>query len=336
MEYKKLAASSLRVSRMALGTMTFGGQTQEADAIAIMKHAYDCGVNFFDTADIYPDANERCVSGDSERIIGKALKEIGRSNIILATKLRYPVGDGINNSGLSRHRIIEACEDSLRRLNTDHIDMYYMHLPDDDTNMEESLYAMNDLLRAGKVCYIGVANFAAWEIVDTLWTADRRNLIAPSITQNPYNLLTRSIETEFVPMIQRHRLSFTVYNPLCGGLLTGKHRWEDGPRPGTRFSEDAMYRKRYWTQANFEAIEQLKKIAEEAGISLVELAMRWVISHDYVTSAVAGFSRMEQFDQNVKMFEQGPLSPDTMTACDAIWHTLAGSQYNYITDQRRG
>jgi len=331
MKYRKLSGTGLRVSEMCLGTMTFSGQTTEKDAVEMIRYAIENGVNFIDTADIYPDAGSYR-GGDSEIAVGKGIKE-HREQIILATKLRYPTGNGINDRGLTRSYILRAVENSLKRLNTDYIDIYYMHLPDNDTPMEETLYAMNDLIRSGKVRYIGLSNFAAWQIVDALAVADKRNIIGPMITQNVYNLLCRSIETELVPCIQTHKVGLSVYNPICGGLLTGKHQFVSEPAGNTRFSDDKVYVDRYWNEENFSAVGKLTHIAQEAGIPLIELAMRWVATHRYVNSVVTGCSRMEQLKQNLSLLDAGSLDEDVLQACDDVWKGLLGNRYSY-TAQR--
>lgn len=236
MEYKKMPGTGLKVSRFCVGTMTFGGQTPEKDAVDIVRYAIEKGVNFIDTADIYPDANGR-TGGSSEIAVGKGIAGC-RDQIVLATKVRYPTGPGPNDRGLTRRHILQAAEASLRRLNTDYIDIYYIHLPDPETPIEETLAAMDDLIRTGKVRYIGISNYAVWELSDALAAADKRNLTAPIISQNVYNLLSRSIEKELVPCIKKHNIGLAVYNPLCGGLLTGKHCFEQGITPHTRFSDD--------------------------------------------------------------------------------------------------
>lgn len=332
MKYKKFAGTGLRVSQVCLGTMTFGGQTPAKSAVEMVRYAIENGVNFIDTADIYPDAGGR-TGGASEIAVGKGIAG-HRDQVVLSTKIRYPTGDGVNDRGLTRSHIIRGVEESLQRLNTDYIDIYYMHLPDNDTPIEETLYAMNDLIRAGKIRYIGVSNFAAWQISDALAAADKRNIIAPTITQNVYNLLTRSIENELIPCIQAHHVSLTVYNPICGGLLTGKHKLNSGPIQNTRFTDDKDYVARYWNEENFNAVTRLTEIAREAGIPLIELAMRWVASHDFVTSVVSGCSRMEQLEQNIHLLDNGPLSLDVMAACDKVWQSLTGSRYLY-TAQRQ-
>lgn len=326
-----MAGTGLKVSRICLGTMTFGGQTPEKQAVEMLRYAVDEGVNFVDTADIYPDADGR-TRGASEIAVGKGLKG-RRDDVILATKVRFPMGKGINDRGLSRRHIIRSVEDSLRRLDTDYIDIYYMHMPDDDTPIEESLYAMEDLIRAGKVRYIGISNFAAWQLADAMAAADKRNIPFPVITENVYNMLTRSIEEELIPCIQKHNVSLAVYNPICGGLLTGKHSFSAGLTKGTRFTDSKEYVDRYWNLENFHAIEELNRIAAEAGIPLIELAMRWVATNEAVTSIISGCSKMEQLQQNLHLLDGGALPADVMAACDQVWKKLAGNRFLY-TGQR--
>ena len=327
MKYRKFAGTGLKVSGLCLGTMTFGGQTPADEAAAMVRFALDNGVNFIDTADIYPDAGGR-TGGASEEAVGKGIKG-RRDQVILATKVRFPMGGGINDKGLTRRHIIRSVEASLKRLKTDYIDIYYMHLPDPDTPIEESLRAMDDLVRDGKIRYVGLSNYASWQVADALAAADKRNLVPPVITENVYNMLTRSIEEELVPCVKHHRLSLAVYNPLCGGLLTGKHHMSDGLTKGTRFTDDPAYAARYWNEDNFKAITRLEDIALKAGIPLIELAMRWVATHDYVTSIITGCSRMEQLEQNLHLLDRGPLSADIMEACDRGWKDLAGSRFLY-------
>lgn len=332
MKFNCFPGTMLSVSNFCLGTMTFGGQTSEKDAVEIVRHAVDNGVNFIDTADIYPDTGGR--SGElSEIAVGKALKNV-RGNIILATKIRYPMGTDINSCGLSRRHIVSGVDKSLERLQTDYIDIYYMHSPDWKTPLEETLYTMDCLVREGKIRYYGFANFPAWLISDALALSERHGWAKPVVTQNVYNLLTRSIENELVPCAKAHRLAVTVYNPLCGGLLTGKHNYEKGPAANTRFADDPAYMSRYWTKENFEAIDKLKVIAEKAGITLAELALRWCASRDFITSSLVGCSRLEQLLSNIKMMEKEALPEDVMSECDEVWKKLSGNRF-YYTNQRQ-
>ena len=320
MYYNNLPKTSLKVSALCLGTMMFGAQTNEADAIAIMDYCASNGVNFFDTADVYNQ-------GESERIVGKALK--GRRNdIILATKVNGQMSDNPNDRGLSRRHILSAVDESLSRLNTDYIDLYYMHAPDYGTDLEESIYTMSGLVRAGKVRYIGVSNFAAWQIADLLAICDKRGYVAPIITQNVYNALTRGVETELVPFLSAHRMGMAVYNPIAGGLLSGKHK-PGQPMQNTRFAFDSNYANRYWSDENFEAVSALEKIAAENGMSILELALKWVASRKVVTSVISGVSRLEQIQQNIALLDDTNFPEDAAKACDEIWRSLAGARFAY-------
>lgn len=320
MKYNNLPGTGLKVSALSLGTMMFGAQTNEADSLVIMDYAYDRGVNFWDTANVYNQ-------GQSERIVGKALKG-RRDNIIVATKVFGQMGDGLNDKGLSRRNIISAVDASLKRLDTGYIDLYYMHSPDYETKIEESLEAMSGLVRAGKVRYIGVSNFAAWQIADMLAACDKRGYIAPIISQNVYNAVTRGVETELLPFLQAHELGMAVYNPIAGGLLAGKHK-PGKPAENTRFANNEMYYKRYWSDENFTAVEKLTEIAAQHGMSILQLAMKWCAGRTGVTSVISGVSKLSQIEQNIASLEGAALSAEVLEACDALWRSLAGTRFAY-------
>ena len=320
MQYNNLPGTSIKISTMSLGTMMFGGQTSEADSFAIMDYAYDNGINFWDTANMY-------TQGESERIVGKALKG-RRDRVFLATKVNSQMGDNPFDKGLSRRSILAAVDASLKRLDTDYIDLYYMHAPDYETKIEESLETMSGLVKAGKVRYIGVSNFAAWQIADMLAICDKRGYIAPIISQNVYNAITRNVETELVPFLQAHDLGMIVYNPIAAGLLAGKHK-PGTPAENTRFANNKRYYDRYWSDENFQAVEKLTKIAEDNGMSIIELAMKWVFNRPSVISTISGVSRLEQIKQNISLIECPALSSDILDACDAVWKTLAGTSFGY-------
>lgn len=321
MQYNTLPGTNLKVSQLCLGTMMFGGQTDEAGSLAIMEYAFTHGVNFFDTANVYNQ-------GESERIVGKWLKD-HRQQMILATKVCGQMGTGINDIGLSRRNILSAVDASLTRLDTDYIDIYYMHKPDYQTDIEESLEAMTGLVKAGKVRYIGVSNFAAWQVADILHACEKHNYVAPVITQNVYNMLTRGIEAELVPFSGAHKIGIAVYNPIAGGLLAGKHK-PGKPPENTRFAFNPKYYKRYWSDENFEAVDDFASIASESGMSVLELAMKWCASQPGITSVISGVSRLEQITQNIAALEGDPLQKETLAACDQMWRLLCGNRYGYI------
>ena len=320
MEYKTLPGTSLKLSQLCLGTMMFGGQTSEADSLQIMDYAYSQGINFFDTANTY-------VQGESEFIVGKGLKG-RRHDILLATKVRGQMGSGRNDVGLNRRNILAALEASLQRLDTDYLDLYYLHAPDYDTSLEETVETMSSLVKSGKIRYWGVSNFAAWQVADMLAICDKRSYIPPCVTQNVYNALTRGIEAEFLPFLKAHPLGLVIYNPIAGGLLSGKHVFGQ-PSANTRFANNQEYYKRYWSQENFTAVEKLQAIAEAQNLSLLQLAMKWCAAQPQVTSTITGVSRLEQLKQNIASAEGEPLSVDILTQCDEIWLSLAGTRFAY-------
>lgn len=320
MQYNCLPGTGLWLSQISLGTMTFGGQTDEAESLRIMDYALAEGVNFVDTANIYNQ-------GESEIITGKGLRG-RRQDIILATKVRGRMGDDPNSEGLSRRNIMAAVDASLKRLACDYIDIYYLHQPDYKTPLEETLSTMADLVRAGKIRYVGVSNYAAWQLADIMAICARYGYPAPVITQNVYNLITRGIEPELIPCIKAHKLGLAVYNPLAGGLLSGKHR-PGTPAAGTRFADNEMYYERYWSQANFKASQELGEIAAGNGLSLLELALRWPLGQPGVTSMIVGISSLAQLQENFAAWREGALPTQASASCDQLWQRLTGARFAY-------
>jgi aryl-alcohol dehydrogenase-like predicted oxidoreductase len=320
MEYAYLTGTGIKVSRFCLGTMTFGAQIDEARGIRAVDHALDQGVNFFDTANRYTD-------GKSEEILGKAL-DGKRDRVILATKAGNSAGGGINNRGCSRLHILQQVEISLKRLKTDYIDIYYLHLPDPHTPVEETLETLDGLVRSGKVRYLGSSNFAAWQACRLYYEARRANRNYPVVAQMVYNMITRGIEQEFIPFLKAFRLGLVVYNPIAAGLLTDKYA-EKKQLQNTRFVNSSMYADRYWNDDNLAAWDAIHAIASDAGISMLALAMRWILTTGHVDSILTGFSSQEQLSENLKTLADGPLSPDIMAACDAVWQKLSGTRFRY-------
>ena len=320
MKYNQLAKTNLQVSQLSLGTMMFGGQTNESDSLAIMDYAYDQGINVFDTANVYNQ-------GESERIVGKALKG-RRDQIILASKVNGQMGKNPNDKGLGRRNILSAVEASLKRLDTDYLDLYYMHAPDYGTDLEESLETMSSLVKSGKARYLGISNFAAWQVADIFAICDKRNYVAPVITQNVYNLITRGIETELLPFLTAHPMGLTIYNPIAAGLLAGKHQ-PGSPAANTRFANNQMYFDRYWFDANFKAIEELTKIAMANHMTILELAMKWCAAHPQVTTILTGVSRLSQLEQNIASLKGNPINEAIFAQCNEVWHTLTGKTFQY-------
>lgn len=300
--------------------MTFGGQTDELTAARIIDYCLDAGINFFDTANVYNQ-------GASERILGRILK--GRRNrIVLASKVRGKMGEAPEESGLSRAAMLRAIDDSLKRLGTDYLDLYYLHQPDYAAPLEETLATMDELVKAGKVLYPATSNHSGWQVVRMLWMAEKCGYQPAWLTQPMYNLLARGIEQEYLPMCREFGVSTIVYNPLAGGLLTGKHNRE-APLAGTRFDNNQMYLDRYWHPACFDAVAQLRQIAENAGRSLASLSLNWLLHHTQTDCVILGASRLEQLEENLKALADGPLPREALEACDRVWDGLRGVTPKY-------
>ena len=294
MDYRPLGRTGVQVSKLCLGTMMFGawGNTDHDDSIRIIHAALDAGVNFVDTADVYS-------AGESEEIVGKALKG-RRDDVVLATKFWAPMGEDPNQRGVSRRWIIGEVENSLRRLGTDRIDLYQMHRPDRDTDIDETLGALTDLVQQGKVRYIGSSSFSAGEIVEAQWTARDQRLERFRTEQPPYSLLVRGIELDVLPTAQRHGMGILTYSPLAGGWLSGSWTAESSPTSPARQRLAARFDMSLAdNQRKLEAVEQLAKVADDAGVSLIELAIAFVVNHPAVTSAIIGPRTMEQLDSQL-------------------------------------
>jgi aryl-alcohol dehydrogenase-like predicted oxidoreductase len=285
MQYRTLGKTGIQVSPYALGAMMFGpmGNPDHDDAARIIHKALDAGINFVDTADRYSD-------GESEEIVGKALKG-RRDSVVLATKLFAPMGEDPNMRGLSRRWIVTEVEHSLRRLQTDHIDLYQIHRPDPETDIEETLSALSDLVRSGKVRAIGSSTMPASDIVEAQWVAERRGLVRFRSEQPPYSILNRSIEREVLPVAQRYGMGTLVWSPLAKGMLTGRiRRGQD-----TDLRREAIMTN-FRDEQRLDAVEQLVALAEEAGLPMTHLAIAFAIAHPGVTSAILGPRTMEQLD----------------------------------------
>lgn len=333
MKIKRMGRTGLKVSEICLGTMTFGNQADEATAFAIMDVADEAGVNFFDTADVYPLGSDPHMLGSTETIVGNWLRERkARDRIVLATKCHGKMGSHPNDQGLSRKHIIKACEDSLRRLQTDYIDLYQVHAFDPETPLEETLRALDDLVHAGKVRYIGCSNFLAHQLAEALWTSDKYNLARFECDQPRYNLLFRMIEDEIMPLCQRHGVGIIAYNPLAGGMLTGRYRQNKAFDTNTRFglkNSGEMYRKRYWNDAVFEAVDSLANFVEGRGKSLTHVALAWVLAQPAVTSAIVGASKPEQLRDSLQAVGL-ELDAEELEACDGAWFSLPRERDPFI------
>jgi len=307
MKYRTLGRTGIKVSPYALGAMMFGaiGNPDHDESIRIIHKALDAGVNFVDTADAYS-------RGESEEIVGKALKG-RRDNVVLATKAHLPMGDDPNQQGNSRRWITRALEDSLRRLQTDHVDLYQIHRPAPDTDVEETLSALTDLMRAGKIRAFGSSTFPASDIVEAQWVAERRGLGRFRTEQPTYSILTRSIEREVLPVCERYGMGTLVWSPLAGGLLTGRYR--KGQQPDTHRAGYGF--KHLSDERRLDVVEQLIPLAEKAGMPLTHLAMAFAISHPGVTSAIIGPRTMEHLD-DILAGAETVLTDEILDQIDAI------------------
>src|SRR5438067_1220286 len=295
MEYRQLGRTGVQVSSICLGCMMFGRRTSPEDSEAIIDRALDDGINFLDTANVY-------ARGRSEEITGEALRRNGRrQRVVLATKVHGQMAeDDPNAAGNSRRHIIAECEASLRRLQTDYIDLYQIHRPEPNTPIDETLRALDDLIRAGKVRYIGSSTYAAWQLVESLWVAKELGLNRFVCEQPPYNQLDRRIEHELLPMARTYGFAVIPWSPICGGLLTGKYKRGQELPEGARFADQTnpIYRRRL-TERIYDVVEGLEPIAQEKGCTLAQLSLAWVLNQPGVTSPIIGPRTMEQFEDNI-------------------------------------
>ena len=303
-----------------MGTMTFGNQAPEPVAHAILDRALEAGVSFVDAADIYPVPGTIETAGRTEEVVGRWLKG-KRQRVVLGTKCGVRVGPGPNDAGLSRQHILDGADASLRRLQTDYIDLYQVHWPDPETPLEETMRALDDLVRWGKVRYAGCSNFEAWRLCKALWTSDRLGLARFESVQPPYSLLAREIERELLPLCAEEDLGVVTYSPLAGGLLTGKYRADQPPPEDTRFGlkppTGPLFRQRYWQDRLFEAVERVKEVARDCGTTPVRLSIAWLLHRPTVTSVILGATRLEHLDEALKAVDL-KLDASTMEALDAI------------------
>jgi aryl-alcohol dehydrogenase-like predicted oxidoreductase len=309
MEYKKLGKSGLRVSVTGLGCNNFGMRIDKDQTKSVVDRAIELGVTLFDTANIYGGTK-------SEEFLGAALGE-RRRDVIIATKFSGPVGGGPLNRGGSRRHVIQACEDSLRRLGTDWIDLYQYHFPDPFTPIEETLGALDDLVRAGKVRYIGSSNVSGWMVAEADWTSRSHHLNAFVTVQNEYSLLNREVEKDVVPACKNYGLGLLPYFPLASGLLTGKYQRGEKPPADSRIAAWGPRGESLLTDANFEIVEKAEAFARERGKTLLDLAFGWLASHDFVPSVIAGATKPEQVEANVKAAEW-KLTPDETAEVDRL------------------
>jgi voltage-dependent potassium channel beta subunit len=296
MNYRHLGHAGVRVSEIALGSwLTYGGSVEENTAIQCIHKAYELGITFFDTANAYQ-------RGETEKVVGRALKDFQRDSYVLATKVYFPMGDGPNDRGLSRKHIMEQCHASLRRLDTDYIDLYQCHRYDTETPLEETLRALDDLVSQGKVLYVGVSEWSATQIADAVYMAKEMNLDRIVSNQPIYNMLTRYIEPDIIPFCEREGIGQVVFSPLAQGVLTGKYKPGQQPQQGTRaanpninqFMSDIM------SDETLTAVQNLNELAKQHGYSLSQLALAWILRQHNVSATIIGASHPEQVEENIK------------------------------------
>lgn len=320
MKYINFGRTGVKVSQLCLGCMNFGGRQNEAESIRVIHQALEAGINYLDTANVYghEPLKFEIGRGRSEQIVGKALKSGKREGVFLATKVHYGMGSDPNAQGNSRRHIIEQCEASLNRLATDYIDLYQLHGPDPNTPIDESLRALDDLIRSGKVRYIGTSGFAAWELMEALWVADRHSLNRFVSEQAPYNLLDRRIERELIPMLQSYDLALVPWAPSAGGFFSEKYNRAQNAPEGSRY--EAFWRRFYGEDFDrkkqvFDVQEAVLQMAKERGVSGYALALAWCLSRPGVTSPIIGPRTVEQLTDSLTAL-QITLSTDDLERLD--------------------
>ncbi|MFN3649474.1 MAG: aldo/keto reductase [Armatimonadota bacterium] len=320
MEYVNLGRAGVKVSRLCLGTMMFGGPTDAAESARILGRALDAGINFVDTANMYN-------AGESEVVTGRAIAS-RRAEVVLATKARNPMGTGPNDQGLSRLHLIRACEESLRRLGTDYVDLYYLHAPDYGTPLEESLEAMEKLVRDGKVLYPACSNYYAYQVAQMLGIQERRGFTRLACVQPLYNLVNREIEVELLPCCRDEGLGVVVYSPLARGVLTGKYLPGQPPPEGSRAARgDRRIHQTELREESFEIAQQLRPLAERHGVPLSQLALAWTLANPLVTSAIVGPRTLEQLEDGLAALEVKLTAEDEQAVNELVppgWKTGRG------------
>ncbi len=311
MQYRKLGKWGVKVSEVSLGSwLTFGHATDEETAAQCIYRAYELGINLFDTANVY-------AGGRAEEVMGKALKAFKRDSYVLATKVYFPMGNGPNDRGLSRKHIFEQCHASLKRLGTDYIDLYQCHRYDRDTPLEETVRAMGDLIRQGKILYWGVSEWSASQILDAVHLCQQMNIDPPVSNQPHYNMLGREIEKEVLPMCERVGMGNIVFSPLAQGVLTGKYQPGSPPPPDTRAADESSNMFMRWLMSDevLGKVQKLRPIAERNGLTMAQLALAWCLRQPMVSSVIIGARKVSQIEDNVKA-SGVTLSPEDLRDID--------------------
>ena len=316
MEYRNLGRTGLKVSVLCMGTMQFGWSVGETDAQRILSGTFEAGINFFDTADVYSKWVEGNPGGVAEEYLGRWRKQakVPRDRLVIATKVRGRLGEGPNDEGLSRVHIMNAVEASLRRLDTDYIDLYQTHWPDKDTPVEETLRAMDDLVQQGKVRYIGASNYKAWELMQALWVSDKNNLVRYDSLQPHYNLIERpEFETELRDVCKTYNLGVLPYSPLAGGFLTGKYR-KGKPLPDSRRAKGLRHA---MTDKNFALIEKMDEFGKAHEATISQVALAWILADPVITSPIIGATSLEHLGENLGALDM-KLSTDEKKTLDEM------------------
>ncbi len=319
MDHVRLGRTGLKVSRLCLGTMTFGNQCDEPTSRAILDAAVEGGITFLDTADVYPLGGSTETAGRTEEIIGRWMAG-RRHELVVATKCHFPMSGRPFDRGSSRRHVLDAVDASLRRLGTDFVDLYQLHHFDPETPIDETLRALEDVVRSGRARYVGCSNFLAWQVARALGRSEVLGVARFDSVQPRYNLLFREFERELFPLCLSEGIGVIPYNPIAGGLLSGKHRREGGPPPGSRFTlgtAATMYQERYWHEREFATVDALRALAREAGLDLVTLAVAWVMANPAVTAPIVGASRPEQLRPSLAA-ASAALAPDLKSRLDEL------------------
>jgi aryl-alcohol dehydrogenase-like predicted oxidoreductase len=319
MDHVRLGRCGLKVSRLCLGTMTFGNQCDEETSRAILDAAAAGGITFLDAADVYPLGGSVETTGRTEEILGRWLRG-RRADFVLATKCFGPMSRRAWDRGSSRKHVLDAIDASLDRLGTDYVDLYQVHHPDPETPIDETLRALEDVVRSGRARYVGCSNYLAWQVARAIGRSEALGIARFESVQPRYNLLFREMERELFPLCAQEGIGVIPYNPLAGGLLSGKHRFPGGPTEGSRFtlgSAATMYQDRYWHERMFASVQAIADVAREAGLDLVTMSVAWVLANPVVTAPIIGASRPEQLVASLAAAER-PLPADVRARLDEL------------------
>lgn len=328
MQTRRFGATGLQLPPFGFGTMTLGAPLDESDSLALLDAAVDLGITHIDTANAYN-------AGRSEELIGRWLAQRGlRERVVLASKVRYAVGRDPDTAGLSPKVVVRELENSLRRLGTEYLDIYYLHQPDDDTPIEVTWRCLDALVSSGKIRYLGMSNYAAWQVVEAMHLARAHGWAQPLVVQSMYNAIARGIETELVPMTGRYDLATVAYNPLGGGLLTGRYAGQDEPPEGSRLAINAVYRRRFFDPRQRQAAERLAEIARAHGRTPVQLALRFLLDAGGVDAVLLGATRPEQLADSVSALEAPALDEEERREIDSVWKELSGPIPRYNRSNR--